>query len=176
MPSRIPLARLAWLGLALALLIPTVAFADDDVCRRLYGTEEWARRCDPGDNDWDRAELIAWCRRAYGSDEWTRRCGLLFPNHDPAAYCRRAWGTDAWTRRCAQLDDFDPIAYCRRVWDTPAWTRRCLHLNPPAPTPTIVRPAQVEPVAPVAPAADPAEPTPVPPANTAPPARPSSRP
>ena len=120
---------------ALALLVlPTVALAapsaegappDPETCRRLWGTDEWTRRCAQADDDHLRARLIAYCRSVYGTDDWTARCRQLF-------------------------NDFDPIAYCRRIQGTDLWTRRCLQLNPtPAPTPIVVRPAAVEPSDPI---------------------------
>jgi hypothetical protein len=135
MRTRLLLFRLAALGLALTLLLlPNLALAapETDVCRRLWGTEEWTRRCAP-----DRPEFdpVAYCRRLWGTDEWTRRCAHL-ADDDLAAFCRRVWGTDEWTRRCARLvNDDDLAAYCRRVWGTEDWTRRCAVQQPDPPRP-----------------------------------------
>src|SRR3990172_1115430 len=126
---------------------PGLARAEDDpenpdrVCRRLYGTPEWTRRClpqQPGES------FRAYCRRIYDTDTWTRRCLPQRPDESLTAYCRRIFGTDEWTRRCLpQRPDEDPAAYCRRIAGTDEWTRRCLQLLPtPTRAPTEVRPTR----------------------------------
>jgi hypothetical protein len=72
-----------------------------DACRRLQAAGLDHRRCDPDRRPLD---PLAYCRRVWGTDEWTRRC-LHLNDFDPYAYCRRIWGTDEWTRRCARLAD-----------------------------------------------------------------------
>jgi hypothetical protein len=52
------------------------------------------------------------CRRLYGTDEWTRRCRRLADHFDPIAYCRRIYGTDLWSRRCLHLQP-DPVPEVR---------------------------------------------------------------
>ena len=65
------------------------------------------------------------CRRIYGTPEWTRRCAPQRPDESYEAYCRRVWGTDEWTRRCApQGDNETKEKYCRRIYGTTEWTRR----------------------------------------------------
>jgi hypothetical protein len=77
------------------------AIPGDDVCRRLHAAGLDHRRCHPHRPPVD---PIAYCRRVWGTDEWTRRC-LQLDDFDPIAYCRRIWGTDLWTRRCLHLSD-----------------------------------------------------------------------
>jgi len=159
---RLPLLRLAALGVVLALaVLPSLALAapaavptvtpQADACRRLQAAGLDHRRCDP-----DRRPL------------------------DPLAYCRRVWGTDEWTRRCLHLNDFDPYAYCRRIWGTDEWTRRCARLadpTRPAPDPTRPAPDPTRPVPdPTRPAPDPTRPAPEPTRPVPEPTRPAPEP
>ena len=93
---------------AVALAAPAADPPSPERCRRLYGTDEWTRRC--ADSD---ADLIRYCRRAYGTDAWSRRCRQLFNDFDPIAYCRRIYGTELWTRRCLNLQP-DPTPVVAR--------------------------------------------------------------
>jgi hypothetical protein len=115
--TRLLIAVLWACGLFVAIG-PGLARAEDDpenpdrVCRRLYGTSEWTRRCRPQQPGED---FAAFCRRVYGTDEWTRRCLPQRPGESFRAYCRRIYDTDAWTRRCLpQRPDESLTAYCRR--------------------------------------------------------------
>lgn len=122
------------LGVILSLMLTSgVAFAQSDspgdaptVCHRIYGTDEWTRRCAPRRPDESRD---AYCRRIFNTDKWTRRCIPRRFDGDIhlRAYCQRIYDTDEWTRRCVQdHSDIDRETYCRRIFSTAEWTRRCV--------------------------------------------------
>lgn len=153
--KRLIVALLYAFGITLSLApIPAIAGdgastpADDIICRRIYGTPEWTRRCAPQRPD---ESYEAYCRRISGTDEWTRRCAPQRPDERFDRYCRRVFGTPEWTRRCLpQRPDESREHYCRRIYGTDEWTRRCLRLLTPTPavrpTEIVVRPTLARPV------------------------------
>ena len=125
------------LGVILSLAVTSgAAFAQSDspgdaptVCRRIYGTDEWTRRCAPGRPD---ESQDAYCRRVVNTDEWTRRCVPRRYDGDVnlRVSCQRIFGTDEWTRRCVKDQvDINRETYCRRIFGTDEWTRRCVDVR-----------------------------------------------
>jgi hypothetical protein len=146
-PNLLRLTALASLLAGLILPVAAQAAPDANPCRRLWGTEDWTRRCAHLQPDF---ALEAYCRRVYGTDDWSRRCSQRYD--DPASTCRRLWGTDEWTRRCVR----DDLEICRRLWGTDEWTRRCVPHRPDPVRPDQVRPGaehQVPEAVPVSPEA-----------------------